>query len=157
MTPGNDAAIILLRTNSEHPDFVALVQMLDTELAVRDGDDHAFYHQFNGIQTIRHALVAYLDGIPVACGAIKTFEPGVYEVKRMFVLAVHRNQGLASQILAALENWTLELGAEACILETGQNQPEAIRLYEKNGYQRIPNYGQYQGVENSVCFKKVLK
>ncbi|WP_407644578.1 hypothetical protein [Croceimicrobium hydrocarbonivorans] len=42
------------------------------------------------------------------------------------------------------------------ILETGINQPEAIRLYEKNGYQRIPNYPPYEGVETSYCFEKVL-
>jgi putative acetyltransferase len=41
--------------------------------------------------------------------------------------------------------------------ETGKRQPEAIALYEKQGYQRISNYGQYIGVENSVCFEKVLK
>ena len=40
--------------------------------------------------------------------------------------------------------------------ETGKRQPEAIALYEKNGYNRTPNYGQYVGVENSVCFEKVL-
>ena len=42
------------------------------------------------------------------------------------------------------------------MLETGQKQPEAIALYTKSGYRIIPNYGQYVGVESSVCFEKKL-
>jgi hypothetical protein len=42
-------------------------------------------------------------------------------------------------------------------LETGKKQPEAIRLYEKNGYKLIPNYGQYAKIDNSVCFEKDIK
>jgi putative acetyltransferase len=60
-------------------------------------------------------------------------------------------------VLAELEAWAAELGYPKCVLETGKRQPEAIALYEKQGYQRISNYGQYIGVENSVCFEKVLK
>jgi putative acetyltransferase len=60
-------------------------------------------------------------------------------------------------VLSELESWAAELGYPKCVLETGKRQPEAIALYEKQGYQRIPNYGQYIGVENSVCFEKVLK
>ncbi|WP_407524361.1 GNAT family N-acetyltransferase [Lacibacter sp. MH-610] len=55
-----------------------------------------------------------------------------------------------------LEQWAKEEGYSAAVLETGKKQPEAIRLYEKCGYSRIPNYGQYAGVENSVCMKKEL-
>lgn len=149
--------LTILRTTPEHADFVNLVQHLDAELAKRDGDEHAFYAQYNGIQTIPHALVAYLDGKPVATGAIKPFAPGVMEVKRMYVLPEYRGQGVASEVLNALEGWAAALGNSACILETGLKQPEAIRLYEKSGYNRIPNYGQYQGVDNSVCFEKQLK
>ncbi|MEO6589269.1 MAG: GNAT family N-acetyltransferase, partial [Pyrinomonadaceae bacterium] len=60
------------------------------------------------------------------------------------------------KILAELENWAKELNFSECILETGLKQPEAIRLYQKSGYETILNYGQYAGVENSVCMKKVL-
>ncbi|HJZ39393.1 MAG TPA: hypothetical protein VJ203_03440 [Bacteroidales bacterium] len=40
------------------------------------------------------------------------------------------------------------------MLETGKRQPEAIELYKKSGYKLTPNYGQYAGVENSLCFEK---
>ncbi len=67
-----------------------------------------------------------------------------------------RGKGIASKILAELEIWATELFYEKCILETGKKQPEAIALYKKNGYNIIPNYGQYAGVENSLCFEKEI-
>jgi GNAT superfamily N-acetyltransferase len=78
------------------------------------------------------------------------------EVKRMYVLPNNRGKGIATTLLWELEKWALELGYMKCVLETGKRQPEAISLYEKSGYQRIPNYGQYKGVENSICFEKIV-
>jgi putative acetyltransferase len=146
----------LKRTDSEDPGFIALVKLLDADLAIRDGEEHAFYAQYNKIDRIKHVVLAYENGKPMGCGAIKEFEPGTMEVKRMYVMPEGRNKGIASQVLSELENWARELAYARCILETGLKQPEAIGLYRKNGYQQIPNYGQYAGVENSVCFEKVL-
>lgn len=146
----------IIRTDSSHKDFIELVKLLDADLAIRDGDDHTFYHQFNKIDMIKHVLVGYENNIAVACGAIKSFNENSMEVKRMFVLPSYRNKGYASTILKGLEQWAKELGFHTCVLETGKNQPEAIQLYQKNGYNIIPNYGQYIGVENSVCFEKSI-
>ncbi len=146
----------LLRTNSSNDDFKALVAALDAELAERDGEDHAFYDQFNQIDMIKYALVLYDEKIAVACGAIKKIGENAMEVKRMYTLPDHRGRGHASRLLFELENWSREMGYAKCVLETGKRQPEAIALYKKNGYQVIPNYGQYRGVGNSVCFEKVL-
>jgi putative acetyltransferase len=146
----------LLQTDSSHPDFVTLVQFLDADLRIRDGEDHAFYAQYNKIDLIKHVIVAYLDEKPVGCGAIKEYDAHTMEVKRMYVYPELRGQGIAGQVLQGLETWAATLGYEKCILETGQMQPEAIRLYQKSGYVVIPNYGQYVGIENSVCFEKVL-
>ena len=147
----------LSRTNSEDSDFVALVRLLDADLALRDGDEHAFYAQFNKIAMIKHVIVAYVDGQAAGCGAIKEYAPGTMEVKRMFTRAEYRGQGIASKVLAALEAWAAELSYEKCILETGKKQVEAVRLYEKSGYKVIPNYGQYAEVENSICFEKNIR
>ncbi|MBF9141909.1 GNAT family N-acetyltransferase [Hymenobacter properus] len=146
----------LVRTTSDDADFRALVQLLDQDLARRDGAEHAFYAQFNKIDKINHVVVAYQGDEPVGCGAIKQFEVSQMEVKRMFVLPAHRGTGVAPAVLAELERWARELGCAACVLETGKKQPEAIRLYEKSGYAHTPNYGQYIGVENSVCLRKQL-
>ncbi|MDX2248375.1 MAG: GNAT family N-acetyltransferase [Bacteroidia bacterium] len=149
--------IKLMRTNSENQDFIELVRHLDADLALRDGDEHAFYAQFNKIAQIKYAIVAYRDDKALACGAIKEFSPNTMEVKRMFTLPEYRGKGIAHQILEELEKWAAELSCERCVLETGKKQPEAIKLYEKSGYVRIPNYGQYLNVENSVCFEKRLR
>lgn len=144
------------RTDSQNPDFIQLVLQLDIELAERDGAEHGFYQQFNKIDSIRHALLAFEDEEAVGCGAFKAFNDETVEIKRMFVPDEQRGKGIASKVLKELEAWALELGYTTCILETGKRQPEAIALYKKNGYELIPNYGQYAGVENSVCFQKVL-
>lgn len=149
--------IQIRRTTSKNTDFVALVASLDAELSDRDGSDHAFYDQFNKIEGLKYTVVLYEDWIPVGCGAIKAFSPKTMEVKRMFVRPKYRGKGLASRVLAALEEWAIELQCTRCILETGKRQPEAIQLYQNRGYQRILNYGQYTGVENSLCFEKKLK
>ena len=148
--------ITLTRTNSENSDFVELVKHLDAELAVLDGDDHAFYAQFNKTNKIKHVVVAYENGKPLGCGAVKEFSPKAMEVKRMYVDAESRGKGIASKILTELEKWTRELSYTNCVLETGKRQPDAIALYKKNGYKIIPNYGQYENMENSVCFEKEL-
>lgn len=146
----------LKRTNSQDPDFISLVAELDAYLAETDGEENIFYRQFNTIDQLNQVVVFYEDHEPVACGAIKAFQGKAMEVKRMYTAPTQRGKGLATQVLAELETWAGELGYAKCVLETGKRQPEAIALYEKQGYQRIPNYGQYIGVENSVCFEKVV-
>tara|TARA_B100001115_G_scaffold185030_1_gene190840 strand:+ start:1454 stop:1915 length:462 start_codon:yes stop_codon:yes gene_type:complete len=146
----------IVRTNSKNPDFRALVQLLDAELVHRDGPMNSFYHQFNGIEDLKQASLLYQGDQALACGAFKIKSADTAEVKRMYVVESQRSQGLASQLLGALEDWARELALKRLVLETGINQPEAIRLYEKNGYQRIPNYPPYEGVETSYCFEKVL-
>lgn len=148
--------IYLIRTDSGNNDFQTLVRELDTDLKIRDGEDHDFYAQFNKIDKIKHSVVAFDEGIPVGCGAIKEYDSFSMEVKRMYVVPQKRGQGIASMILNDLEIWALELDRDKCLLETGINQPEAIALYKKNGYHIIPNYGQYANVKNSVCFEKIL-
>jgi GNAT superfamily N-acetyltransferase len=149
--------IKLKRTDSQDQDFIELVKHLDADLAIRDGDDHAFYNQFNSISMIKFAIVVYEDTVPIGCGAIKVFDDERMEVKRMYVTPEHRGKGIAGRVLKALELWAMELGYKRCVLETGINQPEALALYHKSGFSRIANYGQYVNVQSSFCFEKVLK
>ena len=144
------------RTNSENSDFINLVKELDTYLKIVDGDDHDFYNQYNHIDVLKHTVVFYKEEIAVGCGAIKSFDAESMEVKRMYVNPEYRGGGIAQQILEELEKWTQELGYKCTILETGKRQVEAVRFYQKSKYKIIPNYGQYQGIENSICFQKRL-
>ena len=149
--------IKLIRTSSDDQNFTNLVKLLDADLAETDGTEHSFYAQFNKIDKIKHAVVVYDNEKPIGCGAMKDFTQNAMEVKRMYTLPESRGKGIATLILGGLEKWAAELLYQKCVLETGKRQPDAIALYLKNGYKIIPNYGQYIGVENSVCFEKELK
>lgn len=85
---------------------------------------------------------------------MKAFDLDAVEIKRMFTAPANRQRGIGSLVLQELERWASELGYSLCVLETGEKQPEAIALYTRSGYRVIPNYGQYIGMESSVCFEK---
>lgn len=146
----------LIRTNAENADLLSLVALLDEELRQRDGEDHYFFAQFNKLAGLLGVVVAYLDDRPVGCGAFKRHSDDEAEIKRMFVLADSRGKRIGAEILAELESWASESGFNACVLETGFKQPEAIALYKRSGYEVIPNYGQYADVGASVCMRKGL-
>jgi GNAT superfamily N-acetyltransferase len=148
--------IRLVKTDNSNTDFQSLVQLLDADLTVKDGDDHDFYHQFNGIDVLKYVVVAYDDDQLVGCGALKPFDTTSVEVKRMFTQPKARGKGVATQILMTLEAWAKDLGYTHSILETGKRQPDAIGLYLKNGYNITANYEPYTNMDNSVCFRKEL-
>lgn len=146
----------LKRTTSDDPDFQQLVALLDADLAIRDGDEHAFYARFNTTGNLRNVIVCYDGDRAIGCGAFREYDKEKAEIKRMFVQPEHRGHGVGLIILKELEGWAAEENYGKCILETGIKQPEAIRLYEKAGYARTINYGQYLNIENSVCMIKAI-
>ncbi len=150
--------ISIIKTDYKNKDFVALVRQLDADLAIRDGDDHDFYHQFNHIEGLNHVVLLLENNIALACGAIKAFDSTSAEIKRMYTSPDSRGKGYASLILSELEKWAHELGFQKCILETGINQPEAISLYKKCGFHVLSeNYGQYKDLDTSFCFEKLIR
>ena len=149
--------IKIIRTDSNNRDFIELVKQLDAYLAIIDGDEHLFYAQFNKTSKLNYVVVGYENNKPIGCGALKEYAQNTLEIKRMYTSPDSRGKGIATQVLNELERWAKELAFQKCVLETGTKQRDAIRLYTKNGYKRIPNYGQYAGIENSVCFEKELK
>jgi GNAT superfamily N-acetyltransferase len=148
--------IRLIRTDNTDENFRLLVVDLDRELAIRDGDEHAFYAQFNKLDAMLGAVVAYDGETAVGCGAFRRHSDDTAEIKRMFVRPESRGRGIARMVLAELESWAAEHGYTVCVLETGFKQPEAIALYKRSGYGEIPNYGQYAEVVNSLCMRKDL-
>ena len=143
----------LLKTNSNNSDFQILTKLFDEFLVDIDGEEKDFFAQFNQIY-IENVIVFYIDEIAAGYGAFKEYEPKVAEIKRMFVLPEHRGKGIANTILNELELWTKSLEYTSTILETSNKLTSAINLYKKSGYEIIPNYGQYENVESSVCFRK---
>jgi GNAT superfamily N-acetyltransferase len=149
--------IKIIRTNSENNHFIEMVKELDAFLKITDQEDHDFYNQFNNINVIKYVVLVYKDEKPVGCGALKHFDSDSVEIKRMYVSADSRGLGIAPKILSELETWARELKYKKSVLETGERQVSAVKLYYNSNYKRMHiNYGQYEGVVNSLCFEKQL-
>ncbi len=144
------------RTQSSHPHFVKLVAELDAFLTVKDGDMHDYYNQYNSIENIPYVILIYENEKPVACGAMKPFNSNSVEIKRMYTQPDQRGKGLGRKVLDELAVWAKEEGYKNLVLETGASFEAAIALYQKYGFTKISNYGQYEGIESSVCFQKPI-
>ena len=101
-------------------------------------------------------LVAYVNGMAVACGALRPLDAHIAEVRRMFVQRSHRRHGLASTLLQALEQAARNFDYSTLRLETGYRQQPALALYEARGFVRIAPFGPYADDPTSVCFEKRL-
>lgn len=147
--------IVVRLVECDSPDFAMLVSALDAELEERypgltsDGPPPA--------QDLLVAVVAYRGDVPVGCGALRELEPGVAEIKRMFVSTEARRLGVARRMLELLESRSRALGHSTVRLGSGVRQPEALHLYESCGYRRIPLFGEYEGAGLCVCYEKTLE
>lgn len=100
-------------------------------------------------------LVFTCDGEPVGCGAFKKYDENSVEIKRMYVRPDARGMRIAAEVLTDLESWANELGFKEYILEPDSSSPRRSLFTNVQDYV-IPNYGQYENVENSVCMKKSI-
>lgn len=142
-----------VKTNSDNPDFQKLSALFDEYLIDIDGDERNFF-AFHNNKFLENVLVFYENEIAVGCGGFKEYDENAAEIKRMFVHPDHRKKGIAKLILTEIESWANELNYNTFILETSPKLENAISLYKKFDYNFIDNFGQYIGVENSVCMKK---
>ena len=101
-------------------------------------------------------VLAYLDGMPIGCGALRPIDALAVEVRRMYVLRSARRAGIARALLAHLEQVARELGYATMRLETGYRQQPAMALYESTGFIRIAPFGEYMSDPTSVCYEKPL-
>jgi putative acetyltransferase len=147
--------IEIIRTNSENPNFIKLVQLLNSDLAKRDGNTHSL-SQFNSITDLKYVVLALKEGKPIGCGAIAMYDFNSMEIKRMYVSPEVRGQRIGEKILSELEEWSRELKSIKCILFTGSRQPEASQLYQRNDYFPIEKYGNLKDIPDSLCFAKNL-
>ena len=143
------------RTNSQNPEFKALVQLLNLDLAKRDGETHPL-SEFNDISNLNNVVLALEKGKAIGCGAISEYDSNSMEIKRMYVSIEARGQRIGAKILAELENWSKELGKSKCVLFMGSKQPEANKLYQRSKYNLIAKYGKLKNIPDSICLAKVL-
>lgn len=108
-------------------------------------------------------LVAWLrhpDGTAraLACGALRVIEPGVGEIKRMYVRPEARGRRLAGVVLSSLEERAIQLGCRRLVLETGNRQNAAMVLYLRHGFTPVPCWGEYlDSAATSTCLGKELE
>lgn len=149
--------IQLKRTSADDLDFRNLVELLDKDLWKRYPETQQNYHSSNVVKLDAKTIVAYDGDKAAGCGCFReTDKKGIVEIKRMYVKEDARGKGIAKAIVTELEKWAAEEGAKRAILETGINQPEAISLYKKIGYEQIEKYEPYVDSKDSVCMGKDL-
>ena len=102
-------------------------------------------------------LVAEVDGVPAGCGAWRALPTGEAEIKRVYGEPAFRRRGLAALIVAALEDGAAAAGHGSVILNTGDQQPEALALYDRLGYTPVPGYGIYACAPGAVFLGKELR
>ncbi|WP_410640543.1 GNAT family N-acetyltransferase [Amycolatopsis sp. lyj-346] len=141
----------------DDPDAVRLREAQRTELDARYGTDD---HEPGAVPTAETVAVFLLardaGGTAVGCGGLRPLGPGSGEVKRMYVEPAARGTGVAVALLRALEDHARDLGITRLLLETGTGQPDAIRFYQREGYEPIEAYGPYRGEPLSRCFARDL-
>jgi len=144
------------RTGGDDNDFKILIQQLDNELWTIMNEVQATYDKFNKVPDNKTVVVVYENDKAIGCGCFKRFSNDTVEIKRMFVVPEARRKSVAQKILIELELWAKELKFTNAVLETGKRMTHATSFYIKNGYSITDNYGQYIGLEESVCMKKEL-
>ncbi|MES1245792.1 MAG: GNAT family N-acetyltransferase [Acidobacteriota bacterium] len=136
-----------------------LIKALNAELSAAYPEPGATHFRLDPEETKdgRGAfVVARVDGVPMACGAIRKNDEETAEIKRMYVVPEARGLGLSRRVLAALEAEAARLQVKRIVLETGPRQLAALALYERSGFERIPEFGEYIGSPMSICMAKRL-
>ena len=133
-----------------------LIHALCSEMSERYGAAPSPFSPSEATAARTVFLVAQLDGAPVGCGALRRFDDTTAEIKRMYVAATARRQGIARRILLELERHAQAFNYRSVRLETGIRQPEAQRLYESLGYRPRAAFGPYVGNPTSVCYEKIF-
>jgi putative acetyltransferase len=137
-----------------------LIRALNAELEERYPEEGANFFRLDADEVAEGRgafLVAYIDGQPIGCGAVRRTDDTVAEIKRMYVAPSARGCGVGKRIVVELEAVARELlGVRRLVLETGPRQPEAIAVYERAGFVEIPLFGEYIGSQFSVCMAKDL-
>jgi putative acetyltransferase len=149
-----------LKQESLHqPQVLALIRALNAELDERYPEEGANHFRLDPDEVApgRGAfLMAYAGDEGIGCGAVRLNEPGVAEIKRMYVVPSWRGRGVAGALLAELEAHARALGAKQLVLETGARQPESIAVYRRAGFVEIPRFGDYVDSPLSVCMGKQI-
>ncbi|HEY6458880.1 MAG TPA: GNAT family N-acetyltransferase [Polyangiaceae bacterium] len=128
---------------TSHPDARALLARFHAEIRARFGFDLSRQASLEDLEPPGgRFLVAYDGDRPVACGGFRTWEPGVCEMKRMYVEPDARRHGHGRALLAALEETARASGFRRCVLDTLDSHVDANRFYDTTHYERVEAYNE---------------
>jgi hypothetical protein len=156
--PGSRVERVRLRVEEpSSPDAARLIEALDTDLAQTYPPEVIFgLHEEDHDESHMVFLVARRGGRAIGCGALRTLDVAMGEVKRMYVVPDERGSGVSRILLAAIETIAMGKRFRTLRLETGKLSPAPLALYRSSGYREIPPYGEYAGNDYSLCFEKKL-
>lgn len=155
--PPDGASLVLRAVSYDDPVAQLLVERVQQEYVQRyGGRDEAVVHPGDFEPPAGAFLVAEIDGEPAGCGAWRLLPSGEVEIKRVYVEPAHRRRGLARAIMAALEDSAARAGHRTVVLNSGQEQPEALALYDRLGYRPVPGYGVYACAPDAVFLGRDL-
>jgi putative acetyltransferase len=147
--------VLMRQLSPSDPESVSLIAELDAELSRHYPREHMHgLHPGEEEDPRLRFFVFEVDGVISACGALRELEPGIAELKRMFVRPSLRGKGYGRVVLTSLEREAAATNLRLLRLETGTAQREAIALYRSAGFSDIPPYGEYVGSPVSVCMEK---
>ena len=144
------------RTNGKNKDFIENCRRLDADLDQRIGKEiqRSKYEKYNQLDKINEAIVVYENNVLVGAGSIRYYDEINVELKRIYISPAFRGQGIGTKLVSLLVEWGKELGYQRVLLETGEKLTESVALYKKLGFERIPNYGPYESMPESLCMAK---
>ena len=144
-------------TDEKDERFLNLVSELDKGYYERIGDELSKYDSYNEFKNPHVVLLAFDNGIAVACASYMLFDNDSVEFKRVYVKNEYRKRGIAYNMIIQLEKSVIESGFKYSYIVTGKNNQPAIKLYKKLNYELIDNFGQFKYDDTVICMKKELK
>ena len=147
------------RTNGKNKDFIENCRRLDADLDQRVGKEiqRSKYEKYNQLDKINEAIVVYENDVLVGAGSIRQYDEKNVELKRIYVVPSFRKKGIGTKLVSLLIAWGKELGYQRMLLETGEKLEESVALYKRLGFERIPNYGPYENMPESLCMARNLQ
>ncbi len=147
----------ITRVSPDTADAVVLISELEAHLASLYPAESR--HGFSVEKLLAEGVPFFLlrhEGTPAGCGGVKLFGTEYGEIKRMYVRPQFRGMGFGKMMLNYLADYALANGVRLLRLETGIYQREAIALYERTGFKRIPPFGAYKEDPLSLCYEKQI-
>ncbi|MDE2838633.1 MAG: GNAT family N-acetyltransferase [Chloroflexota bacterium] len=154
------AGITFERTTPDDPEVAALLAAYEKEFLSLNTVEESGWTGGAVHQHLAAMLLVRRNGDPVGCGALRIHDAVTAELKRMYVVPGERGRGIATELVARLEQMAVERGASRMVLDTSYRMTSAVRLYERLGYVRtepFPRHNSGAGMPALLYFEKRLR